>query len=96
MKETKDSNYKNPPLGDGGILHLVFNGSEISLMKEVIKMDESLAGNVIQIKDDFAVGPLMGIENEDGWNATSLPEPEPSQSHYREDPPLLPRGTNRR
>jgi hypothetical protein len=36
-------------------------------MKEVIKLDESLAGQVIQIKDDFAVGPLAGIETAEGW-----------------------------
>jgi hypothetical protein len=51
------------------MMHLVFNGPEINLMKEVIKIDETLAGKVIQIRDDLAVGPLMGIENEDGWNA---------------------------
>jgi hypothetical protein len=51
------------------MLHIVFNASEISLMNEVIKLDESLAGDVIQIKDDFAVGPLLNIETEEGWNA---------------------------
>ena len=51
------------------MVHIVFNGSEINLINEVIKLDESLAGKVIQVRDDFAVGPLMGIENEDGWNA---------------------------
>jgi hypothetical protein len=38
-------------------------------MKEVIKLDESLAGEVIQVKDDFAVGPLIDIEVGEGWNA---------------------------
>jgi hypothetical protein len=49
------------------MLHIVFNSSEISLIKEVIKLDESLTGQVVQIKDDFAVGPLAGIETEEGW-----------------------------
>src|SRR5215467_13879659 len=49
------------------MLHIVFNASEISLIKDVIKLDESLTGVVIQIKDDFAVGPLAGIETEEGW-----------------------------
>src|SRR5689334_16518855 len=49
------------------MLHIVFNSSEVSLMKEVIKLDESLAGQVIQIKDDFAVGPLASIDTDDGW-----------------------------
>lgn len=51
------------------MLHIVFNASEINLIKEVIKLDESLSGEVLQIKDDFAVGPLSGIETEEGWNA---------------------------
>ncbi len=38
-------------------------------MKQVIEMDETLAGEVVQIKDDFAVGPLAGIETEEGWQA---------------------------
>jgi len=38
-------------------------------MKQVVNLDESLTGEVIQIKDDFAVGPLLDIESEEGWNA---------------------------
>jgi len=51
------------------MIHIVFNGSEVNLMKDVIKLDESLAGSVLQVKDDFAVGPLLGIETEEGWNS---------------------------
>ncbi len=49
------------------MIHIVFNESEIALMRQVIELDETLAGDVIQIKDDFAVGPLAGIETEGGW-----------------------------
>lgn len=51
------------------MIHIVFNESEVGLMKRVIEMDETLAGEVIQIKDDFAVGPLQGIDTEEGWQA---------------------------
>jgi len=51
------------------MIHIVFNESEVSLMKEVIELDETLTGDVIQIKDDFAVGPLAGIDTEEGWQA---------------------------
>ena len=51
------------------MIHIVFNESETSLMKQVIEQDETLAGEVIQIKDDFAVGPLAGIDTEEGWQA---------------------------
>jgi hypothetical protein len=49
--------------------HIVFNASEVNLIKDIIKLDEGLTGTVLQIKDDFAVGPLIGIETEEGWNA---------------------------
>jgi hypothetical protein len=51
------------------MIHIVFNESEVDLMKKVIELDETLAGEVIQIKDDFAVGPLLNIDTEEGWQA---------------------------
>lgn len=51
------------------MIHIVFNESEIDLMKQVMALDETLTGDVVQIKDDFAVGPLMNIETEEGWQA---------------------------
>ena len=32
-------------------------------------MDESLSGEVVQIRDDFAVGPLAALDTEEGWQA---------------------------
>jgi hypothetical protein len=51
------------------IVHIVFNESEVDLMKQVIEMDESLSGDVTLIRDDFAVGPLTGLDTPEGWNA---------------------------
>ncbi|MEP7371914.1 MAG: DUF1835 domain-containing protein [Chitinophagaceae bacterium] len=51
------------------MIHIVFNESEVDLMKQVIEQDQTLAGEVVQIKDDFAVGPLAGIDTEEGWQA---------------------------
>ena len=51
------------------MIHIVFNASEVNLLKNVIKLDEGLTGNVLQVKDDFAVGPLIDIETEEGWNS---------------------------
>ena len=34
-----------------------------------MEMDESLAGKVVQIKDDFAVGPIAVLDTEEGWQA---------------------------
>ncbi len=49
------------------MIHIVFNEQEVDLMKQVIELDETLAGEVLQIKDDYAVGPLAGIDTEEGW-----------------------------
>ena len=51
------------------MIHIVFNESEVDLMKQVIKLDETLAGEVIQIKDDYAVGPLTQLDTDEGWQA---------------------------
>jgi hypothetical protein len=51
------------------MIHIFFNESELDLMKQVIEMDESLDGEVIQVKDDFAVGPLAGLDTAEGWQA---------------------------
>jgi Domain of unknown function (DUF1835)/Protein of unknown function len=51
------------------MVHIVFNEVEVELMQKVIELDEELSGDVIQLKDDFAVGPLAGLDTEEGWNA---------------------------
>lgn len=51
------------------MIHIVFNESEVELMQKVIELDETLTGEAVQIKDDFAVGPLAGIDTEEGWQA---------------------------
>ena len=51
------------------MIHVVFNGVEVELMKKVMELDETLAGDVQLIRDDFAVGPLAALDTEEGWNA---------------------------
>jgi hypothetical protein len=51
------------------MIHVVFNESEVALMNEVIGLDDSLAGEVVQIKDDYAVGPLLQLDTDEGWQA---------------------------
>ncbi len=43
------------------MIHIVFNEEDISVLQAAIALDESLAGEVIQVKDDYAVGPLVNI-----------------------------------
>jgi len=57
------------------MIHIVFNEPDVKVLKEAIGMDESspagagLAGDVIQIKDDYAVGPLDNIYVGEGIEA---------------------------
>ncbi len=49
------------------MIHIVFNESEVALMQQVITLDETLAGDVVQIKDDYAVGPIQAIYEAEGY-----------------------------
>ena len=51
------------------MIHIVFNEADVKVLNEAITMDESLAGEVIQIKDDYAVGPLENIYVGEGIEA---------------------------
>ncbi|MFT3827730.1 MAG: DUF1835 domain-containing protein [Chitinophagaceae bacterium] len=43
------------------MIHIVFNAADVDVLNKAIELDESLQGEVIQIKDDYAVGPLQNI-----------------------------------
>jgi Domain of unknown function (DUF1835)/Protein of unknown function len=55
------------------MIHIVFNEADVKVLREAITLDETLQGEVIQIKDDYAVGPLTniyvgeGIEERKRW-----------------------------
>src|SRR5687767_12743635 len=51
------------------MIHIVFQEADVAVLRDAIKLDESFEGEVIQIKDDFAVGPLKDIYTEEGINA---------------------------
>jgi len=55
------------------MIHIVFNEADIKVLQQAIEMDEKLAGEIVIIRDDYAVGPLgniyigEGIENRRNW-----------------------------
>jgi hypothetical protein len=51
------------------MLHIVFQEADIAVLQKAIDLDESIAGEVWQIKDDFAVGPLENIYEPEGYQA---------------------------
>ncbi len=51
------------------MLHIVFQEEDVSTLSKSFELDESLSGNVLQVKDDFAVGPLLNIYEQEGIEA---------------------------
>jgi len=51
------------------MIHLVFNNADIAALEAAIELDETLAGKVIEIKDDYAVGPLFDIYETEGYQS---------------------------
>lgn len=55
------------------MIHIVFNEADVAVLKQAIELDETLLGDVLQVKDDYAVGPLAniytaeGAENRKNW-----------------------------
>ena len=43
------------------MIHIVFNTADIAALEAAIELDETLSGKIIEIKDDYAVGPLLDI-----------------------------------
>ncbi|MEP7280176.1 MAG: DUF1835 domain-containing protein [Bacteroidota bacterium] len=48
------------------MIHIVFNEPDIAVLKQAIELDENMQGDVLQIKDDYAVGPMAEIYTEAG------------------------------
>jgi hypothetical protein len=48
------------------MIHIVFNEADVAVLKQAQELDEILAGEIMQVKDDYAVGPLTGIDTEEG------------------------------
>ncbi len=49
------------------MIHLVFNTADIAALEAAIELDENLTGKVVEIKDDYAVGPLKDIYDTEGY-----------------------------
>ncbi|MGL6268604.1 MAG: DUF1835 domain-containing protein [Chitinophagaceae bacterium] len=48
------------------MIHIVFNEPDVAVLQQAIELDENLQGDVILIKDDYAVGPLDNIYSAEG------------------------------
>jgi len=48
------------------MVHIVFEEANIEALRQSFELDSSLQGDIISIKDDFAVGPLRDIYTDKG------------------------------
>jgi hypothetical protein len=48
------------------MIHIVFNTADKDVLQKAIDLDESLAGEIVEIKDDYAVGPVSDLYTPEG------------------------------
>lgn len=51
------------------MIHIVFEQSNVDALQKAIELDETIQGEIVEIKDDFAVGPLLDIYGTEGYQA---------------------------
>jgi hypothetical protein len=51
------------------MIHIVFQRPDIDALKRSFELEPALQGEILQIEDDFAVGPLKDIYTPEGWEA---------------------------
>jgi hypothetical protein len=51
------------------MIHIVFNEADVAVLQQAIELDESLQGEVLLVRDDYAVGPLTNIYTVEGIEA---------------------------
>ncbi len=51
------------------MIHIVFQQSDVDVLQQAMQLDETLLGEIFEIKDEWGVGPLSGLDTDEGWNA---------------------------
>lgn len=51
------------------MIHIVFQEADLETLQKAMALDEKLQGEIIHIKDDFAVGPIADIYETEGYQA---------------------------
>jgi hypothetical protein len=49
------------------MIHVVFQAADVEVLKAAMQLDETLQGEIFEIKDEWGVGPLKDIDTEEGW-----------------------------
>ncbi|MBC7828563.1 MAG: DUF1835 domain-containing protein [Chitinophagaceae bacterium] len=45
------------------MIHIVFQEADVAALQKSFDLDEAMRGDIVEIKDDFAVGPIVDIYN---------------------------------
>lgn len=51
------------------MIHIVFEHANVAALQKAFELDETLQGLIVEIKDDYAVGPLQNIYETEGYQA---------------------------
>lgn len=51
------------------MIHIVFNTADVEVLNKAIEMDDAMQGTVVEIKDDYAVGPVSNVYIGEGMAA---------------------------
>jgi hypothetical protein len=51
------------------MIHIVFNEADVAVLEKAFELDNGFAGDVILIRDDYAVGPIKDIYTTEGIQA---------------------------
>lgn len=64
--QTPNSKPQTPTPKQYRMIHIVFNEEDVKVLQAAFELDETLSGEVLQVKDDFAVGPLADLYATEG------------------------------
>nr|HPZ88898.1 DUF1835 domain-containing protein [Flavihumibacter sp.] len=48
------------------MIHIVFNTADVAVLQQAIALEPSMEGPVLEIKDEYAVGPLADMYTGEG------------------------------
>lgn len=51
------------------MIHVVFQQADVAVLQQAINLDAGLTGTIVEIKDDYAVGPLKNSFETEGYQA---------------------------
>lgn len=49
------------------MIHIVFQQADVDLLKSAMQLDKDLEGEILEIKDEWGVGPLKDLDTDQGW-----------------------------